>query len=744
MEKRKTRCSKRKRELGYYTDTCLLQGGDYNLAIVFGVLLAALCNLQKQSLFLIQKCLNRLHLSLLSNADPPQSISIPILSLLPILLKSRWSELVTCTAKIIGAASLLSFEMNEQIASDGEIIRGLVSALASSNRRILRAACSAVLDLSATSIGRQALLEFSAVENLMFGYLQVPKSSNTLVFLHAMGKGSDTCPGIGFKDDELPLLLLDAGITLINTCSIMQLEKIPRKLSEAFLVYLKDLWEKVHKQVLRRKILKYKKGTYFYLSTIRTNDLAESIFRLSINEGQFTTHFLCEQVKRSIFGSSEPSFENFMLNHWEVSPYLRRGFSKANDHDDIFSSVLQSLNLGGSFSSSVSSILRSLVSCPPIASDELDICGFLKEVRHKLGCPITYQQDIRVLKTERHLKREVHFFPESSSCGCIKAHVFHTDDILKCEGAYNEGYTIALRGMEFRFKSIATAADGLASLFGQPSVGANLYMTPPNSQGLACHYDDHCVFVCQLLGTKKWRIFSQPAVQLPRLYEPLDNLHGLEVECSTAGSREFLLREGDVLYIPRGFPHEACTVADKIGINGACGFSLHLTLSIEIEPPFELIGDSDPTFRKACLVAGISLQSDDFGWLEQSQKTIFSQLIDSINAKSTFSEALRTVEQAIQKDEDIFQQIRWLELFNQDGEIIDGCGWNFQFMSAENLLSLFDLYKDKTEAVFVEVKSNFCREVMFENTREHYRMLLGKYRKARMQYMSGMLSLHCT
>ena len=46
---------------------------------------------------------------------------------------------------------------------------------------------------------------------------------------------------------------------------------------------------------------------------------------------------------------------------------------------------------------------------------------------------------------------------------------------MKCEEAYKKGYTIALRGMEFRFESIAAVADTLACLFGQPSVGANLY-----------------------------------------------------------------------------------------------------------------------------------------------------------------------------------------------------------------------------------------------------------------------------
>lgn len=52
---------------------------------------------------------------------------------------------------------------------------------------------------------------------------------------------------------------------------------------------------------------------------------------------------------------------------------------------------------------------------------------------------------------------------------------------------------------------------------------------------------------------------QQSNLQLPRLYDPLDREQCFVEENSLAGYRKFLLREGDILYIPRGFPHEACT-----------------------------------------------------------------------------------------------------------------------------------------------------------------------------------------
>lgn len=70
-------------------------------------------------------------------------------------------------AEIVGAASLFSSEMNEQIALDSETVKALLSVLASPTKRVSLSACNAVLDLCTTSIGRQSLLHSSALHALM-------------------------------------------------------------------------------------------------------------------------------------------------------------------------------------------------------------------------------------------------------------------------------------------------------------------------------------------------------------------------------------------------------------------------------------------------------------------------------------------------------------------------------------------------------------------------------------------------
>ncbi|EFJ41937.1 hypothetical protein VOLCADRAFT_107490 [Volvox carteri f. nagariensis] len=97
-------------------------------------------------------------------------------------------------------------------------------------------------------------------------------------------------------------------------------------------------------------------------------------------------------------------------------------------------------------------------------------------------------------------------------------------------------------------------------------VGCNAYVTPGGGQGLAPHHDDVELFVCQTKGSKKWR-----------LYKPVNDF---ELPSKVSGDLpqdelgepilEVTMNPGDVLYVPRGIPHQA--VAQEEG-------SCHLTIS---------------------------------------------------------------------------------------------------------------------------------------------------------------------
>ncbi|XP_058068071.1 uncharacterized protein LOC131217234 isoform X2 [Magnolia sinica] len=612
-------------------------------------------------------------------------------------------------------------------------------------------------------------------------------------------KGSNNHSKIRVVENKLLVLVLEAGSTLINTCSAELLERIPGELSVTSLFYLKEIWAEVQGRGADSN-----QERSCSCSNIQTLDLAETIFRLAMNRHPYTT-CTSDAVQRSIFGGVESDFEHFILNYWEDSPLLLRRASKtSDDKDDIFSLLVRSFN-SKTIDAILVSLLGGLVACPPIASDELDILSFLKYVKGGLGCPIMYGQDIRVVKTvelvstpeQGHLKKELHLLKDGMGFSAIKSLEFtDSDHVQKCKEAFHNGYTIALRGMEFRSENVSAIADRLEMLFGQPSVGANLYLTPPRSQGLARHADDHCVFVCQLLGKKKWAVFPRLTAQLPRLYEPVSGMPGLEVGCDAHVGKKFLLSEGDILYIPRGCPHEAHTIPDdgESQIDETTGFSLHLTLGIEVEPPFEwegfahvalhcwnqnknqtahdainstseipnitfinllhvairLIGDHDPTFRRACMVAAFSLPSDSgsehrlFHALDLNQRIIFTYVIDRINTGSCFLEAFRTVEAAVRgKNDGSLQWMRWLRHLPQ-GATDEKTDFNNPLEAFEDLVLLHSGHTEEATATFRHVKTRFCTGIVYEDVSKSFEMLLKKYKKTRKQYTNGMLSLHCT
>ena len=121
------------------------------------------------------------------------------------------------------------------------------------------------------------------------------------------------------------------------------------------------------------------------------------------------------------------------------------------------------------------------------------------------------------------------------------------------------------RGVGSFCRRIAGDFRALGLVLGKP-VRANAYFTPPNAQGLDPHYDDHDVLVLQLHGAKRWRLHGE-AVKWPR--KPM--VDKLPREFVKAKPEEVTLATGDVLYLPRGFVHEAASQDSS---------SLHLTLSI--------------------------------------------------------------------------------------------------------------------------------------------------------------------
>ncbi|GMH59771.1 hypothetical protein TrRE_jg3652 [Triparma retinervis] len=99
-------------------------------------------------------------------------------------------------------------------------------------------------------------------------------------------------------------------------------------------------------------------------------------------------------------------------------------------------------------------------------------------------------------------------------------------------------------------------------------VGANAYLTPTASQGFAPHYDDVDVFILQQEGKKRWRVYP------PLKGEVLPRKSSRDFREDEIGKPvlDVVLGEGDLLYLPRGWIHQAVTTREDT-------HSLHLTVS---------------------------------------------------------------------------------------------------------------------------------------------------------------------
>jgi hypothetical protein len=130
--------------------------------------------------------------------------------------------------------------------------------------------------------------------------------------------------------------------------------------------------------------------------------------------------------------------------------------------------------------------------------------------------------------------------------------------------AFGNGYTVVVNNYQQKSPRIASFCREVEKYFCF-RCNVNLYLTAARCKGLGAHYDDQDVFVMQLDGEKTWRVYEGGPL-LPLEDQPYD--------CPDTAALPFVeivLRPGDVLYLPRGFIHEAHTEREQ---------SLHITLSV--------------------------------------------------------------------------------------------------------------------------------------------------------------------
>ena len=137
--------------------------------------------------------------------------------------------------------------------------------------------------------------------------------------------------------------------------------------------------------------------------------------------------------------------------------------------------------------------------------------------------------------------------------------------------AFVDGCSIIVNHVENADESVAVICKGLRESV--PHAFCNMYVTPPSAQAVEPHADDRDVIILQLAGKKHWRLWPSAPIPFPMTEEQVGKA-GLPVPESVfeEAPLELLLVTGDVLYVPRGFVHEARTDQSSS--------SLHLTIAL--------------------------------------------------------------------------------------------------------------------------------------------------------------------
>lgn len=184
------------------------------------------------------------------------------------------------------------------------------------------------------------------------------------------------------------------------------------------------------------------------------------------------------------------------------------------------------------------------------------------------------------------------------------------------------GATIVGQALQRTWPPLRDLCRGLAEELGH-RVQANAYLSPPDAEGFALHYDTHDVFVLQVEGTKHWTVHA-PVDELP-------HRRGRGGAPPAFGEQVWagVLEPGDCLYLPRGFGHQARTSAVA---------SLHLTVGVlaftwrdVLRLLADVLPEEDVAFRAALPVGALG-DRDGGGGLDEAWKDFRERLADRLDA----------------------------------------------------------------------------------------------------------------
>lgn len=143
-------------------------------------------------------------------------------------------------------------------------------------------------------------------------------------------------------------------------------------------------------------------------------------------------------------------------------------------------------------------------------------------------------------------------------------------DPVKVRSWLRRGASLVLNEIDSLTPGLRALAAALAGETGG-AIQSNLYCSWRAHPAFATHFDTHDVFAMHIAGEKHWRIY-QRHFEAPINHPAFKNLdQAFHEQHKGAVSQTVDMRPGDVLYIPRGFYHDAMATGRN---------SLHLSLAV--------------------------------------------------------------------------------------------------------------------------------------------------------------------
>lgn len=197
-------------------------------------------------------------------------------------------------------------------------------------------------------------------------------------------------------------------------------------------------------------------------------------------------------------------------------------------------------------------------------------------------------------------------------------------DVPALYSLWNEGATIILHSLDENDPELIPIARSLENEIGHP-ISFNAYLTPANSFGFKIHFDRDDVFIVQLEGTKRWKVWGDRENPVPLTSESFADPDVPDADPVI----DTTLRVGEVLYIPRGYKHCAMTDDET---------SLHVTIGVFAYRHLDAVQDvlnklmreltksTNPKWRASLPLGGFDENDDGFSSSLADVKSILNDI----------------------------------------------------------------------------------------------------------------------